>query len=385
MHGARKGRFALQSRSAVIVISNDPTRTGRRRPLALELAMGTPLLRWLTHALAGRGVERWLLVCQERFVSEAKLCFPAGCELTVCADREAGNPLHVFLSSAPEEETQVLVITGACVCLPGEGEMRAPCACQVGCDELMTALDEEDFSFSRFLLTRGSPCGQLAGIRPVSDGAELAEVCDELRRASVRTLRAQGVQIWDEMSCHVDPGVQIGAGAVLMPGTVIRGASVIGEDCVIGPNALLENAQLGAGCRINASQLSDCRLGRDCAVGPYACIRSGSRLESRVRVGSGTELSSVSLDEAVRVGARCALRELSAGRGCVIGPGMTCADGAVHLEEDAIIGAGVTAAGPVSVGRGASVSAGTVLTRDVPPQAQAAARVRQSVRRDRKK
>ena len=95
-----KGRFALQSRSAVIVISNDPTRTGRHRPLAFELVMGTPLLRWLTHALSGRGIERWLLVCQKSYLSEAKLCFPEGCELTVCEDREAGNPLHVFLSSA---------------------------------------------------------------------------------------------------------------------------------------------------------------------------------------------------------------------------------------------------------------------------------------------
>ena len=375
-----KGRFALQSRSAVIVISNDPTRTGRQRPLALALVMGTPLLRWLTHALAGRGVERWLLVCQKSFLSEARLCFPEGCELTACEDREAGNPLHVFLSSAREDEAEILVITGACVLLPGEGdEMRAPCACQVRCDELMTALDEEDFSFSRFLLTRGSACAQLDGIQAVNDPAELDGLSDRIRSASLRNLREQGVQIWDEASCHVDPSAVIGAGTVLMPGTVIGG------DCVIGPDALLENAQLGGGCRINASQLSDCRLGSDCAVGPYVCIRSGSRLDSRVRVGSGTELGGVELGEATRVGALCALRELTCGRGCIIGSGVTCADGPVRMEEEAQIGGGATIACPVTIGRGASVSAGTVLTRDVPPQALVAAKARQSVRRDRTK
>ena len=381
-----KGRFALQSRSAVIVISNDPTRTGRQRPLALELVMGTPLLRWLTHALAGRGIERWLLVCQKSFLSEARLCFPEGCELTACEDREAGNPLHVFLSSAREDEAQVLVITGACVCLPDDGgEMRAPCACQVRCDELMAALDEEDFSFSRFLLTRGSACAQLDGIQAVNDSAELAALSDRIRSAALCTLRDQGVQIWDEASCHVDPSAVIGAGTVLMPGTVIRGATVIGSDCVIGPDALLENTQLGGGCRINCSQLSDCRLGSDCAVGPYVCIRSGSRLGSRVRVGSGTELGGVELGEATRVGALCALREFSCGRDCTIGSGVICADGPAHLEEEAAIGGGVTIARPVTIGRGASVSAGTVLTRDVPPQTLVAARARQSVRRDRTK
>ena len=382
----RKGRFALQSRSAVIVISNDPTRTGRQRPLALELVMGTPLLRWMTHALACRGVERWLLVCQKNYLSEAKLCFPEGCELTVCEDREAGNPLHVFLSSSEEDETEVLVIIGACVCLPDDGsEVRSTCACQVRCDELMTALDEEDFSFSRFLLTRGGDCTQLAGVKSVNNRSELDRFADRIRSGALQILRDHGVQIWDEANCHVDPSANIGSGTVLMPGTVIRGASVIGGDCVIGPDTLLENVQLGSGCRINGSQLSDCSLGNDCTVGPYVCIRSGSRLESRVRVGSGSELSGVKLGEATRIGAICALHEVTSGRGCIFSSGVICTDGPVRMEEEVEIGGGVTISGPVTIGRGASVSAGTVLIRDVPPQALVTARARQSVRRDRTK
>ena len=350
--------------------------------------MGTPLLRWMTHALAARGVERWLLVCQSSALAEARLCFPEGCELTACADREAGNPLHVFLSSAREDEAQVLVVIGACVFLPPEDvEPGASCACQVRCDELMTALDEEDFSFSRFLLTRGGACSQLEGLRPINDPAELPWLAARMRHNVLRGLVDRGVQIWDPEHCYVDPGAVVGAGSVLMPGTVIRGASVIGSDCVIGPDALLENAQIGSDCRINCSQLSDCTLGNDCAVGPYACIRSGSRLGSRVRVGSGTELCGVELGEATRVGALCALRDLTCGRSCTVSAGVVCSasDGRVILEDEAELGEGVTAARPLTVGRAAAVSAGTVLIRDVPPQTLASARVRQSVRRDRTK
>ena len=376
----------MQSRSAVIVIMNDPARTGRSRPLALELVMGTPLLRWLTHALADRGVERWLLVCPQSVLAEARLCFPEGCELTACADREAGNPLHVFLSSAPEEEERVLVLTGACVCLPPEdAHTGASCACQVRCDELMAALDEEDFSFSRFLLTKGSPCSQLEGVCAVSDLSELPELSERMHRAAMRGLAERGVQIWDAGCCHVDPGAVIGTGTVLMPGTVIRGATVIGSDCVIGPGALLENTRIGSGCRINSSQLSDCRIGSDCAVGPYASIRSGSRLGDRVLVGSGTELSGVELGEATRIGALCALRELNCGRSCSFGPGVICAGGSVAVEDEAVIGGGTTFAQSVSIGRGAVLSAGMVVTRDIPAQTMAAAKVRQSVRKDRSK
>ena len=368
------------------MITNDPARTGRSRPLALSLVMGTPLLRWLSYALADRGVERWLLVCPQNVLAEAKLCFPEGCELTACVDREAGNPLHVFLSSAPEEEEQVLVITGACVCLPPEdGGTDTSCACQVRCDELMAALDEEDFSFSRFLLTKGTPCSQLEGLRGVCELSELPDLSERMHRAALRRLAAQGVQIWDAGHCWVDPGAVIGAGTVLMPGTVIRGATTVGSDCIIGPDALLENTQVGVGCRINASQLSDCRIGSDCAVGPRASIRSGSVLESRVRVGSGTELSGVSLGEGSRVGALCALREFSCGRGCTVGAGVICAGGQVTVEDEAVIGGGAILAQSLRIGRSAVVGPGMTVARDVPAQAMASAKVRQSVRKDRNK
>ena len=375
-------------RSAVIVIANDPARTGRRRPLQLQLVMGAPLLRWLTHALAQRGVERWLLVCPERWLSEAKHCFPADAQLTACADREAGNPLHVFLSSAGEDEREVLVITGACVCLPSEEEAPPDdCAFCVGTTELMESLDEEDFSFTRFLQTRSADCDQLSGVRAVREAADLLDLSAHMRRATLLGLADRGVQIWDPERCHVDPGVSVGAGSVLMPGAILRGNTVVGGDCVIGPDALLENAELGSGCRVNASQLSDCRLGSDCAVGPYACVRSGSRLGSRVRVGANTELNAVDLGEGSRVGAQCVLRELTCGRSCTIGPGVICAaapeeSGPVTLGDDSVIGGGVTFAGPVDVGRCAAVAAGSVITADVPAQALAGARARQTTRRD---
>ena len=382
----------MQSKSAVILIPKDTARTGLARPMLLQRVMGAPLLTWLTNALTQRGIQRYFLVCQDRFLNEAKLCFPDGCALTACMDREAADPLHVFLSTAEDSDIQVLVITGACVSLPParnfSGEPKATCACRVARDELMSALDDGDFSFSRFLLSRGSACTDLDGIYCVSTPEELSDWAAKIRRAHLQSLSRQGVEIWDYENCYVDPGVTIGAGTVLLPGSLLRGRTVVGSDCVIGPNALLEGACVGNGCRINASQVYECTLGSDCTVGPYACIRPGSSLGSRVRVGTATELNRTNLGEGTHAGALCSLRELDSGRDCCIGAGSISAaytpenTGRVTLEDHAVIGGGATLAGPVTVGRSAAVAAGTTLNEAVPAQTLATLRGRHAARRD---
>ncbi len=356
----------------------------------LHSVLGAPLLTWLANALAMQGVTRYFLVCQERYLSEAKQCLPEGCDLYACADREAGDPLHVFLSCAAASERQVLVITGTCVCLPPEkgAEPHAACACQVPRDALVCALDEPDFSFTGFLVSHGNACTQLDGIYSISDPGELAAVAGRLKMALLQSHANRGVELWDMDSCYIDPGVTIGAGTVLRPGTVLRGHTRVGADCILGPNTWLENAAVGCGCQINASQLFDSAVGNDCAIGPFSILRSDCRLENRIRVGSNTELSSVLLGEGTHVGASCCLKEFTCGRSCIIGAGVCTAaclpenTGRTTVEDDAIIGAGTTFAGAGFVGRSAAVSPGSTITQSVPTQALATARSRQITKKD---
>jgi len=338
--------------------------------MLLQHVMGTPLLTWLTHGLKQRGIRRFFLVCQDRFLNEARLCFPEGCVLTVCMDREALDPLHVFLSSAKSWDARVLVITGSCICLPPEDSFsaapKAACACYISQSELMLALDEEDFSFCQFLLSRGSACTDREGFYTIDTPAQLPFWAQRIRRAQLQELSCQGVEIWDYGQCYVDPGVQIGTGTVLMPGTVLRGHTVVGSDCVIGPNTLLEGAKIGNGCRVNASQIYDSTLGNDCAIGPFVCIRPGSSLGSRVRVGTAAELNRVRLGEGTHAGALCSLREFDSGRDCAIGTGCVSTAGRVVLEDQAVIGGGVTFAGSLAVGRSVKVDPGSALKDALP-------------------
>ena len=70
-----------------------------------------------------------------------------------------------------------------------------------------------------------------------------------------RQLSRQGIEIWDYNTTYVDPAASVGAGTALLPGTILRGQTSIGKNCTIGPNSYLENARVGDGTKVNASQI----------------------------------------------------------------------------------------------------------------------------------
>ena len=95
--------------SAVVFVPDDTGKTGYSRPMMLQAIMGTPLLAWLTRSLAAGGVGRFFLVCHERFLSEARQCFPGDCDLSCAKLEETADQLHVFLSTADEQEELSLI------------------------------------------------------------------------------------------------------------------------------------------------------------------------------------------------------------------------------------------------------------------------------------
>ena len=385
----------LTIKSAVIFVPDDTAKTGYARPMMLQRIMGTPLLSWLVQSLLFSGVSRYFLVCLDRYREEAKNCFPAEAELMTVSDAEAADRMHVFLSTAEETEDQVMVVTGPCVRIAAEAlmeeEFDAPhraCACRVSREAFMDALDEDDFSFSRFLVKKGAAYTDCDGFFTVSAVEELADWQPILKRAYLYELARQGVEIWDYDNCYVDPCARVGGGTVLMPGTIIRGKSVVGHDCVIGPNTYLENAVIGSATRINNSQVYDSAVGSDCNIGPYAYIRPDCRLANRTHAGAFVELKDTKLEEGTRVPHLACLGNTDAGRNCSFGALAVSVNydrsstDRVLVADEAVVGCNTNLISPVEIGRGACVAAGTTVTDDVPAQALAIARVRQTNKKD---
>ena len=379
--------------SAVIFVPDDTSKTGYARPLMLSRIMGSPLLSWLVSAMAARGAGRFFLVCHDQWAGEARACFPASVELTVAGSVDAADLLHVFLSTAEDDDTETVVVTGPAVFVSTKLATQADvipapsCVYHVAREALMDALDEK-FSFLDFLRQRGKAFADRDGVYSIRSGEDLAAWQPLLNLQHLHDLVRGGVEIWDYNNCYVDPTVRVGRGSVLMPGTILRGNTTLGENCVVGPNALLENVTVGAGTVINASQLYDSTVGAGAKIGPFAYVRPGSQIGDEVKLGDFVEIKNSKIGRGTKVAHLTYVGDSDVGRNVNFGCGTVTVNydrakkHRTTIEDDAFIGCNTNLVAPVTVGRGAYTAAGSTITEDVPSQALAVARARQTNKRD---
>ncbi|HIT01273.1 MAG TPA: UDP-N-acetylglucosamine diphosphorylase [Candidatus Enterenecus merdae] len=206
--------------------------------------------------------------------------------------------------------------------------------------------------------------------------------------AKRRALLAAGVRMMDPAAVYVEDTVQVGAGTLLLPGTILRGETVIGRDCQIGPNAMLVDCVVGDGSCVNASQGQDSRIGARCEIGPYAHLRAHSVVGDDSKIGAFVQLKNCNLGPGTKMAHLTYVGDTDAGPGCNFGCGsVTCNyDGKVKarttIGANVFIGCHTRFIPPVSVGDGAYIAAGTTLTQDVPPDSFVIGRSRQTVKLD---
>src|SRR5690606_37080870 len=89
--------------------------------------------------------------------------------------------------------------------------------------------------------------------------------------------------------------------SIIYPGTVLRGKTMIGEDCVIGPQAELSDAVIGNRATIHRSVLTDATVGDDTQIGPYAYLRPGSKVGANAKIGDFVELKNAVIGDGSKV------------------------------------------------------------------------------------
>ncbi len=205
----------------------------------------------------------------------------------------------------------------------------------------------------------------------------LAEAESALRRRINERWMLDGVTIVDPATTYVEPSVIIGQDTTIRPNTHLCGETMIGERCVIGPNTIIVNCQVGDGCRVLASVLEQAVMEDGSDIGPFGHLRKGARLCEGAHVGNFGELKNATLGPGAKMGHFSYLGDVEAGAGVNIGAGViTCNYDGVRkhktvIEEGAFIGSDTMLVAPVRVGKGARTGAAAVVTRDVPAGALA--------------
>lgn len=220
----------------------------------------------------------------------------------------------------------------------------------------------------------------------VNTRVELAEIGAKMRRRILENLMLSGVTVEDPAVTYVEAGVRVGADTTLLPFTHLRGDTIIGEDCVIGPHAHVTNARIGDGVTLRAAFVEGAEIGDNCRIGPFANLRPGTKLGRGVKIGDFVETKNAILHDGVSAGHLAYLGDAEVGAWANIGAGViTCNyDGLrknrTEIGADAFVGSDTILVAPVSVGEGAFTAAGSVITKPVPANALGVARERQSNR-----
>lgn len=383
----------MSGRSLILFLPDDTQKTGASKPLFLQTVSGQPLLKWLAFALGKNNVNRVFLACKAPLCEQAVSCFPPRIEVMTAQDENPADLLHVFLSTADEDEEEVLTVLGPVVYAPSlasDDPGRRPVGanvCTVSRESLMEALDA-DRSLTRFFRESGTVCTDRSGFFSVRSIDDLAYWQPILMRQRLLELVQSGVEVWDYATTFVSPEAQIGLGTVLLPGTVIQGNTCIGYGSVIGPQTQLYNCRVGNHTKINASKADGAVIGNECEVGPFANLRPGTVLGNHCKAGAFVELKNTTVGDTAQIPHLSYLGDASVGSGVNIGCGTVTANYdrvakyPTQIEKDAFIGCNTSLVAPVNVGEGAYVAAGSVITEDVPAQALGIGRSRQSNRRE---
>jgi bifunctional UDP-N-acetylglucosamine pyrophosphorylase/glucosamine-1-phosphate N-acetyltransferase len=221
--------------------------------------------------------------------------------------------------------------------------------------------------------TRAASETEAMGVNSMRDLAELERRYQRLRADE---LLDAGVSLADPARIDVRGTVECGRDVSIDVNCIFEGAVILGDGVRIGAHCVLKDATIGELTAVAPfSQLEDARIGARCRIGPFARIRPGTALADEVHIGNFVEVKASSFGTRSKANHLSYVGDTVVGRDVNIGAGtITCNyDGAAKhqtvIEDDVHIGSDTQLVAPVTVGRGATVGAGTTVWKDVPAEA----------------
>jgi bifunctional UDP-N-acetylglucosamine pyrophosphorylase / glucosamine-1-phosphate N-acetyltransferase len=217
--------------------------------------------------------------------------------------------------------------------------------------------------------------------------AEMVEIDVLLRMTKSRQIMEAGATIFYPQTCVIDADVQVGPDTIIEPFVQLLGSTRIGSDCRIRSYSVIQNSEIGDNVTIRPGSLIDeARVAAGAVIGPYSHLRPGSEIGEAAHVGNFVETKKIKLGKGSKANHLTYLGDAEIGAGVNVGAGtITCNYDGVHkhkteIGDNVFVGSDSTLVAPVKIGKGAYIGAASCITEDVPEDALALGRARQTTK-----
>jgi len=210
-------------------------------------------------------------------------------------------------------------------------------------------------------------------VEGVNSRAQLASLERTWQNYVAEQLLQQGVTLLDPQRIDIRGHLHCSQDVVIDVGCIFEGEVEIASYANIGPYCVIKDCQIGPNAQIKAfSHLEGAIVGENAVIGPYARLRPGTKVDQDAHIGNFVEVKNSHIGQGSKANHLSYVGDATVGMRVNIGAGtITCNyDGAnkhlTKIEDDAFIGSDTQLVAPVTVGRGATIGAGTTLTQDAP-------------------
>lgn len=209
----------------------------------------------------------------------------------------------------------------------------------------------------------------------INDKKQLAEAERALQARLVDELMTQGVGFADPARVDIRGTLRCGKDVFIDVNAIFEGEVSLGDGCVVESNNLIRDCKLGAGNVIHSNcHLEGASSGSNCEIGPFARLRPGAELADGVKIGNFVEVKKSTIASGSKVNHLTYIGDAEIGTGVNVGAGtITCNyDGAnkhkTIIGDNVFIGSGVNLVAPIKIGKGATIGAGSTITKVAPDE-----------------
>lgn len=217
----------------------------------------------------------------------------------------------------------------------------------------------------------------------INDRFQLSLAEKVIQHRISKRLMEGGVTIKNPGTTYIEEMVTIGSDTIIEPSSILKGKTKIGKGSLIGPFSQITDSEIGQGSTVNASVIIGSKIGANNNIGPNSYIRPLTVTGENVKIGAFCEVKKSQIAHGSKVPHLSYIGDTEIGSGVNIGASTVTVnyDGFLKnrtiIEDNVFIGSDTMLIAPVKIGKGAIVAAGSVVSRDVPPDSMAIERGKQ--------